>query len=145
MYEHTINVPLIMQGPGVPKGKTLSAQCYLRDLFPTACELADLAIPKTVEGQSLVPILDGTKQEIYEYVFGYFRSSQRMIRGNEYKLIDYPEAGRTQLFHLPGDPWEINNLTNDPKHRDALNALHARLRVWQKEMQDPLFNPQSAR
>ena len=33
-----------------------------------------------------------------------------MIRGDEYKLIEYPEAGRMQLFHLPSDPWELENL-----------------------------------
>jgi arylsulfatase A-like enzyme len=145
MYEHTINVPLIIQGPGIPKGKTISAQCYLRDLFPTACELAGLPIPKSVEGRSLVPVLKGKQEEIYEYVFGYFRRSQRMIRGKDYKLIEYPEAHRTQLFHLPGDPWELNNLADDPKHRDAQNALHARLRAWQQEVHDPILDLEPAR
>lgn len=145
MYEHTINVPLILQGPGIPKGKTISAQCYLRDLFPTACELADFPIPKSVEGRSLVPVLEGKREEIYDYVFGYFRSSQRMIRGKEYKLIEYPEAHRMQLFHLPGDPWELNNLADDPKHRDVLNALLAQLRAWQNEMRDPIFDLSSAK
>ncbi len=119
MYEHTINVPLIFQGPGIPKGQQSSAQCYLRDLFPTACELAKIPIPKTVQGRSLVPVLKGQKQAIYDHVFGYFRGSQRMIRGDEYKLIEYPEANRMQLFHLPTDPWERSNLAGDPKHADT--------------------------
>lgn len=138
MYEHTINVPLVFQGPGIPKGKLSSAQCYLRDLFPTACELAGLPIPKTVEGRSLVAVLKGKQAAVYDHVFGYFRDSQRMIRGNEYKLIEYPKANRAQLFHLPSDPWELKNLAGDPKHREAEAALRDRLRSWQTEMQDPI-------
>ena len=144
MYEHTINVPLVFQGPGIPKGKQTSAQCYLRDLFPTACELAKIPIPKTVQGRSLVPVLQGTKDTIYDHAFGYFRSSQRMIRGNEYKLIEYPQANRTQLFHLPSDPWELNDLAGVPKHAKTQRQLFAALRAWQKDMQDPLLNPKPA-
>src|SRR5262249_50414221 len=35
MYEHTLRVPLVIRGPGVPAGKESHALCYLRDLFPT--------------------------------------------------------------------------------------------------------------
>lgn len=140
MYEHTINVPLIMSGPGIPRGKQSSAQCYLRDLFPTVCEMTNIAVPKTVQGKSLVPILQGKEDEIRDHVFGYFRNSQRMIRGKDYKLIEYPEANRAQLFHLATDPWELKNLAEDPQHETERRNLLAALRAWQKEVQDPLLN-----
>jgi arylsulfatase A-like enzyme len=145
MYEHTINVPLVIQGPGIPKGKRISAQCYLRDLFPTVCELSQIPIPKTVEGRSLVPVLNGTKDAVYDHIVGYFRNSQRMIRGEEYKLIEYPQVNRLQLFHLPSDPWELRNLAGDPKHAETQQRLLAALRDWQKDVQDPLLSSQPAR
>ncbi len=40
LYEHTFGVPLLVRGPGIPRGAKRDAGCYLRDLFPTACELA---------------------------------------------------------------------------------------------------------
>lgn len=137
MYEHTINVPLILSGPGILQGEKRAAQCYLRDLFPTVCELCGIPIPKTVEGKSLVPVLTGKEPKIYDHVFGYFRRSQRMIRGEEYKLIEYPEANQTQLFHLPSDPWEQQNLSGNPQHAKAERELHTNLRVWQRRMKDP--------
>ena len=138
-YEHTINVPLIFNGPGIAAGKKSSAQCYLRDLFPTVCELAEIPIPKTVEGRSLVPVLMGRQPAIYDEVFGYFRRSQRMIRSEDYKLIEYPEAGRIQLFHLPTDPWELHNLADDPRSQKIRRELLKKLRAWQREVQDPIL------
>src|SRR5262249_28113744 len=40
MYEHTVTVPLIFAGPGIPQNQRRNAQIYLRDLYPTICALA---------------------------------------------------------------------------------------------------------
>ncbi len=50
MYEHTVGVPLIIAGPQVPAGKRSAAQCYLRDMYPTVCELAGIEIPQDRSG-----------------------------------------------------------------------------------------------
>lgn len=139
MYEHTIGVPLILSGPGIPKGKQLSAQCYLRDLFPTTCELASVDIPRSVEGKSLVPVLTGKAEAIYPCIFGYFRDVQRMIRTDRWKLIYYPQIGRYQLFDLSSDPQERNDLIADSKFKDVIAELRGRLEQWQKEVKDPLL------
>ena len=139
MYEHTIGVPLMMAGPGIPAGKLRDAQCYLRDLFPTTCELAGLPIPESVEGRSLVPVLDGRADQVYSAVFGAFRNSQRMIRTPGWKLIDYPRAGRRQLFDLTRDPLEQHDLSMEPQHAARQQELLARLRTWQREHHDPVL------
>lgn len=59
MYEHTVGVPLVMARPGVPQNKRLPTQTYLRDLYPTVCDMIGAAIPATVEGRSLLPVLRG--------------------------------------------------------------------------------------
>jgi len=137
MYEHTINVPLIIAGPGLPTGKRSAAQCYLRDLFPTSCDLVGLEIPKSVQGKSLKPVLTGKREAIYSEVFGYFRNFQRMIRNDDYKLIYYPHIKRTQLFDMKNDPLELNDLANNPKHVSTKNELRKKLFDWQQKVNDP--------
>ncbi len=113
MYEHTIGVPLILAGPGIPVGERRATQCYLRDLFPTACELTAIAIPESVRGASLVPALRDATVAVHPFVVGYFTDVQRMLRDERWKWIEYPRAGRTQLFDLQSDPDEMTNLADD--------------------------------
>lgn len=136
MYEHTINVPMIIVGPGVPADQRSAAQCYLRDLYPTSCDLAGIPIPKTVEGKSLKPVLTGKQEEIYEEIYGYFRDFQRMIRTDRWKLILYPHLDRVQLFDLQNDPLEIHDLSEDPAHQQTRDALLRRLNDWRKSQND---------
>jgi arylsulfatase A-like enzyme len=138
-YEHTANVPLILAGPGVPEGKRITAQCALRDLFPTVCEMSQLPIPASVQGLSLVPLLKGEKKEIHEAVFGYFTDTQRMIRTNDgWKLIWYPKVARTQLFHVAEDPLELRDLSTDPDQKPRIDQMMQSLKSWLHEKGDPL-------
>lgn len=139
MYEHTINVPLVIRGPRIPRNERRTAQVYLRDLYPTVCELAGIPIPATVEGRSFVSLLSDPDKAIHPYIFGYFRDSQRMIRGERWKLIDYPQAGKTQLFDLQHDPDEIHDLSADPRRNAVLDDLRHRLKAWQLDVKDPLL------
>lgn len=138
MYEHTINVPLIWRGPGIPKGQTRPADCYLRDLYPTTCELAGIAAPKELDGRSLVPVLRGERDSIYPFITGYFGRTQRMIRQGHWKLILYPEAKREQLFDLQVDPDELRDLSQEPEHQPRRRELRQQLARWLAEQGDPL-------
>jgi len=137
MYEHSVGVPLIFRGPGIPADRRVDAQCYLRDLYPTTCDLAGAAIPDTVDGRSLAPVLKGERDEIYPEVFAHFRDSQRMIRTDEWKYVVYPQVDQEQLFHLPNDPYELTNLIADPAHAGTLRDLRSRLTDWRREHGDP--------
>ncbi len=143
MYEHTIGVPLIMAGPGVPRGQKTGAQCLLRDLYPTICEMTGAAAPKNLEGRSLVPLLAGTAKEIYPFVCGYFREFQRMIRTDRWKLIEYPQIGRRQLFDLANDPAERRDLAGDNVQVERVAELHGQMQTWLKSAGDKvqLANP----
>jgi arylsulfatase A-like enzyme len=141
LYDHTFGVPLIVRGPGVVKAAKAPAACYLRDLFPTACALAGIPIPDTVEGKSLAAVLGDRGDSVYPAVFGYFTDTQRGVRDTRYKLIRYPKANVTQLFDLRDDPDELRNLAADPKHAarvaDLLATLKAEQKTWGDEV--PLF------
>lgn len=137
MYEHTVTVPLILRGPGIPKGARSAAQCYLRDLYPTVCEMAGCKTPAVVQARSLVPLLRGEVKSIYAQVYGYFGSVQRMIRTDRWKLIFYPKIGRYQLFDLREDPDERQDLSGVPQHAALRNELCTKLAAWQREVGDP--------
>lgn len=139
LYEHTFRVPLLLRGPGIPRGQRLDAACYLRDLFPTTCELAGVAIPETVQGRSLAPILSGKAKSVHPHVIGYFTNTQRAIRDDRWKLIWYPQAKRDQLFDLSNDPDELRDLASEPRHAGKVTELKAKLEAWLKENGDPLL------
>ncbi len=138
LYDHSLRVPLILRGPGLPKGRKIDALCYLLDVYPTLCELAGAPTPEGLEGRSLVPVVRGEKRQVRDSLFAAYRHVQRMVRDERWKLISYPQAGRLQLFDLRDDPWERRDLSGDPAHAGRLAALQERLRVWQRETGDPL-------
>jgi arylsulfatase A-like enzyme len=144
MYEHTIGVPLIFYGRGIPRGGQRHAQVYLRDLFPTACALAALEPPPTADGKSLVRVLNGTQTQVYPFVVGYYRDKQRMLRTRQWKLIHYPQIARTQLFDLRADPQEMHDLAQSPAHAATKACLLGQLSAWQRAAGDPLASTHDA-
>ncbi len=136
MYEHTIRIPLILAGPGIPNGKRSNALCYLRDLYPTICDLVGIEIPLEVEGKSLKPLLLGQKDGLYTEVYGYFRNKQRMVRNDRFKLIHYPHLERYQLFDLSEDPKELKDLSEDSAHKATFARLRGKLKEWFRDRQE---------
>jgi len=137
MYEHTIGVPFIIAGEGIPRGSRSSASIYLRDMFPTTCELAGIEIPETVTAQSFAGILRGdTPESSRQTAFAYFHDRQRMIRTDHWKLIYYPQIDRYQLFDLKADPNELNDLSSDKGRADHLDQLRTQLKQWFRDQGD---------
>ncbi len=138
MYDHSVRMPLLISGPGIPKGKKVDELVYQHSVFATTCELAGVPIPKTVEFPSLAGLIKGNGRIQHDAVFSYYRDFQRMVRTGQHKLIVYPQAGRTQLFDLEKDPWETKNLADEPEYRALKAALSARLKALQGELGDSL-------
>ena len=140
-YEHTINVPFIVTGPGIEAGTRTDAQVYLRELFPTTCELAGIDIPETVTAESFATVLHGERKTQHDTIYGYYTDTQRMIRTDDgWKLIRYPRANRWQLFDLKNDPFELTNLadSDDPAYQKKFAELRERLANWRDKQGDPL-------
>lgn len=138
-YEHSIGVPLIFAGAGIPRGRKVAAPCYLRDLYPTTCELAGLPVPASVESASLAGLFGDRKEGPHRFVVGYFTNTQRMIRQDGWKLVWYPHLARYQLFDLASDPAELKNLFGIDAHRGRADELRQRLDNWLRGQGDPLF------
>ncbi|MHC4981774.1 MAG: sulfatase-like hydrolase/transferase [Planctomycetota bacterium] len=138
VYDHSIHVPLIMSGPGIPRGQSRDACCYLHDIYPTLCELAGLAAPDSVEGRSLVPVVRGQKPSVRDQMLFAYRGLQRSVQDGRWKLIEYVVDGErtTQLFDLQADPFELANLAGEPDFSRHLRRLRSQLVRWRDEFDD---------
>jgi arylsulfatase A-like enzyme len=139
MYEHTLRVPLVVRGPGVPEGKNREALVYLRDLFPTVCELCGAQAPGQLDGRSFADVVQGKKESHHPFVVGYFQNKQRAIRTERWKLVWYPELKREQLFDLAADPDEKHDLSGQAEHAATQAELRRKLREWLVEQRDPVI------
>ncbi|MBN1420519.1 MAG: sulfatase-like hydrolase/transferase [Planctomycetes bacterium] len=137
-YDHSVRMPLIFAGPGIASDERIDAQVYLGSLFATTCEMAGIRPPETVEFPSLMPLLRGERERLYDAIYGAYMDQQRMVRTERYKLIRYPRAGEVQLFDLKDDPWETRDLAEDPRHADTVRQLDALLRREMAKAGDPL-------
>jgi len=138
MYEHSVRVPMVFAGPGVPKGEKRTAYSYVLDIYPTLCELIGVDMPDTVEGTSLVAALNNRSEQVRDTVFAAYREWQRMVKDDRFKLIEYVVNGRrtTQLFDLKNDPLEMDNLADDEAHSVKLSELRETLFKWRDEWDD---------
>lgn len=124
MYEHSMKVPLIFWGRGIPSGKTVKTLVYMQDLVPTVYEYAGIAIPSGVEFKSLAHCIGDGKAAHRKAVYGAFTEThQRMIRDDRYKLFFIPQARTAYLFDLKKDPGEMHNLYSSNKYKKIARRL----------------------
>ena len=131
VYDHSVHVPLIVCGPGLPRGERRDALCYLFDIFPTVCDLGDFPCPPSVEGQSLLPLFHNAELEGREALMFAYKDFQRGIRTRQWKLILTHVKGErhTQLYDLRNDPWETKNLAGDPAQAGRVAELKGKLQA----------------
>ncbi|MGV8094220.1 MAG: sulfatase-like hydrolase/transferase [Mangrovibacterium sp.] len=138
LYEHSIKVPLIFQGPEIPENVRKEGLSYLIDVYPTLCDLTNTKIPQSVEGKSLLPVIKGEEDSVRESMIFAYKNNQRAIRKGDYKLIKYmvDDQRTNQLFNLKDDPWEINNLYDSKKHSTLITELEEELQERLNESGD---------
>ena len=137
LYEHSVKPPLIISGPGIPKGNKVDTLVYMQDIMPTSLEIAEIDIPNHVAFKSLLPVIKGSTP--YESIYGAYKDKQRMVRKNDIKLLWYPDDNTWLLFDLENDPLEIDNLSNNPKYKELLDSMKKELIRQQKKLSDPLL------
>ncbi len=139
MYDHSVRVPMMVVGPGVPKNTKVDADVYLQDIMASAIELAEIKKPEYVEFNSLMALARGEqKQSVYNEIYGCYTKKQRMIRADGYKLIVYPEAKVMRLYDLQKDPLEMDDIANQDENKEKIKTLFNRLVALQKTMDDEL-------
>lgn len=132
IYQSTQRVPLLMAGPGVPRGRVVNRHVGLVDVFPTVLDLIGLPALPDLDGVSVVPLMRGEDAPTRDYELESFYSThaygwsppRALVRGND-KFILLP---RTELYSLSDDPAEKKNLAGARPKRsseleEALSAL----------------------
>ena len=123
MFDHSMRVPFIVTGPGLPKGKEINTPIYLQDIVPTSLEIAGLKKPDHVEFKSIMPLIEGKSSTQYSRMHGAYLNKQYMIRKDQFKMIHYPLASKFLLFNLEKDPHEMKDLSDSKEHSELLKEL----------------------
>jgi arylsulfatase A-like enzyme len=137
LYEHSMRVPLIISGPGIPADRRTDAMCYLFDVLPTLGALCSVAGPPTSEGRDLSATLRNPATPARTSLMFAYQRVQRGLRDERYKLIRYPQVDRTQLFDLLADPYERTDLSARPEHAARVAVMTAALAAEMKRLDDP--------
>jgi arylsulfatase A-like enzyme len=134
-YEESIGIPLIFTGPGVASGKSIEDPVCTEDLFPTLLGLAGIEPGGDPPGEDLSPLVQGQQQGLdrpgvlLQFVWEwrqYMPFQDQMWRGYRSRRYKYTalggmnEAQPWQFFDLREDPFELNNLIDEPEARDLV-------------------------
>jgi hypothetical protein len=137
LYEGGLRVPLIVKWPGVTKaGSTTAALAVLTDLFPTLLEAGGVKPPERLDGESLVPVLKGGDAGPRALSWHYPHYSNQggkpggAVRAGDWKLVEFYENDRRELFDLKADPGESRNLAAEKP--DVMKKLADQFAEWQK-------------
>ena len=90
----------------------------LVDLFPTACELAGLATPASVQGRSLLPVLLDSKKKIKQSALSFVPKGTG-LRTGQWSYMKYKD-GTEELYDMNKDPKQFRNLAVQPKFENQL-------------------------
>lgn len=142
VYEHSMKAPLIIAGPGVPKGSA-DAFVYLHDIYPSVVDLLGGAVPAGLDGRSFLSVMRGEAEKTRESVFLAYKDSQRAVREGDFKLIRFPLIDKSQFFNLRTDPDEIHDLSAEPQNQRRIAGLMDLMKQWQRRVGDdqPLVVP----
>ena len=141
MHEPSIRVPLIASGPGLPRGKVVTAQVLTQDVAPSILDLCGAPAIEGLDGRSWRKLAGagdpGWRTEwLYEYDYEKqfpYTPNIRGIRTDRWKFVRYPHGDgspdrhRAELYDLENDPGELVNLAADPAHAATRAELEGRL------------------
>ncbi|TKJ38215.1 MAG: aryl-sulfate sulfohydrolase [Planctomycetes bacterium B3_Pla] len=147
LYEGGIRVPLLVRWPGVVKpGSRCDTPAITVDFYPTLLEIAGAARPakQVLDGRSIVPLLKGAGSLKREAIFWHFPAYLQgsggtwrttpagAVRQGEWKLLEFFENGRLELYNLERDIGEKNDLARILPEKTK--ELHNLLRNWRKSV-----------
>lgn len=156
IFEESLRTPLLVRWPGVTKaGSSCDRIVSLIDLAETFLDVAGVAIPEDMQGQSLVPILKGQTPadwrtslyyHYYEYPVPHRVRPHYGVITDRYKLVHYykPDVDEWELLDRQADPLEVKDYYRDPAYAETVKELHAELDRLRKEVKETETPPRSA-
>jgi arylsulfatase A-like enzyme len=130
LYEPSIRVPLLVRGPGIPRGRTSSAMVANIDLAPTILAVAHATPGRVQDGVSLLPIAQGRaglpERDLLIERGGSGPGVFTAVRTRRYLYAEYAN-GEQELYDLGTDPDELQSRHADPAYAAIKADLAARL------------------
>jgi len=155
LYEGGIRDSFIVRWPGVARpGSSCDVPAIHVDVYPTLLEIAGAKPPANyaLDGESLVPLLRNPgaslrRDAIYQHFPGYLGIGQDqwrttpvgLIQAGDWKLMEFFEDGRLELYNLRDDLGETKNLA--AQMPDKARELRARLVAWRQAIKAPMPTP----
>ena len=119
-FDEIYRVPLVVKGAGTQDNDSLVT---LQELMPTILDIAGAKLKKPVDGESLLPLMNGEKKSngrehiFCEYHNHFYVARQRMVRDLDYQFT-FNESERGELYDLKKDPYQLHNVCYDPAYKD---------------------------
>lgn len=129
-YEQAARIPVIVVVPGRTPGRSTSSLIESVDIYPTLCELAGAEIQGSLDGMSLIPLLDDPTASVKDHILHVYPRGNRMgraVRTDRWRLVEWkpigapPEDAELELYDYQGDPAETHNVTAE--HPDVVRSL----------------------
>lgn len=153
LYDGGHRVPYIFRWPGkISEGTKCETVITGVDLYPTLLEIAGARRPENypLDGVSYLKLLLGdgkgslTRDAVYWHFPGYLGAGADSwrtkpagaIRSGDWKLLEFFEDNRLELYNLRNDLSEKNDLA--AKMPDKTKELHEKLMAWRKEVHAPM-------
>jgi L,D-peptidoglycan transpeptidase YkuD (ErfK/YbiS/YcfS/YnhG family) len=139
-YEPSLRVPLLMRGPGIPVGKTVSSTVGLVDIAPTIAEVTQAQPMLTQDGRSVLGVANGTEPgyDAISIEAGPQTDAEKDgwlyqgVRTKRYTFMEYPTTDEFELYDRLVDPYELNNVAYRPTYaatRSTLAGMLSKLRA----------------
>jgi len=147
-YEGGIREPMLIKWPGVAQaGTTCSVPVSSIDFFPTLLEIAGAKLPAPVDGRSLVPLLKRSgpvQREALFWHYPHYWNGNRVrpygvVRASDWKLIEFYEDMRVELYNLKDDLSEMRDLAGEKREKAA--ELRALLHNWRQSVDAQMLAP----
>ena len=138
LFEESTRVPFILSVPWMTEthGQATSHLTELVDVYPTVADLAKLTPPDSLQGRSLLPLLENPNIDSWDrdFVFTISRNGGESIRSHQWRFTHwgYGKKGE-ELFDLEKDPGEFTNLAGDPAHAEQVAKLRKQLETKRVE------------
>jgi arylsulfatase A-like enzyme len=149
-YEGLLRVGLIMRGPGVAANHVSDQPVSTIDLAATFADYASTPVPSAVHSKSLRPLLLGEVNAERDHAYNEWRLGPsrcgvaldlRTVRTRSAKLTVELDSGVGEMYDLSNDPYERENLFDDPRHRGLREELMQRLLDRSDDIRNPLPEP----
>jgi choline-sulfatase len=133
---------MLLRLPGGREARSLVNIVETVDLMPTLLELTGTEEPASIQGQSLVPLIEGRGKPPY-VAFGESTGdgAQRFVALGGYRLLLSREDDRAELYNLADDPLELNDLAGEESEAERLAVLRRHLEAWETMVNAASLDP----